>query len=156
MINASRRSFFANLSTFERRSGLKKISFYKIAIFKIGWLSKFQSNRFWGDAHLSLGAAQAPPTNMGSLWFTLGKLWGLLFIMPLGGVGSHSLVVDGWTFGCKVGWFWFGLRASIVTVNQLSVTVIGLLCIVLIYFTLRYTAKFFSIQIILFSSPWIN
>ena len=61
MISASRRSFFANLSTFERRSGLKKISFYKIAIFKIGWLSKFQSHRFWGDAHLSLGAAQAPP-----------------------------------------------------------------------------------------------
>ena len=39
----------------------KKISFYKIAIFKWGWLSKFQSHRFWGDAHLSLGAAQAPP-----------------------------------------------------------------------------------------------
>ena len=64
------------------------------------------------------------------MWFTLGKLWGLLSIMPLGGVGSQSLVVDGWTFGCMVGWLRFELRASIATVNQLSVTVIGLLCIV--------------------------
>ena len=60
-ISASRRSFFANLATFERRSGLKYFSLLKIAILKMGWLSKFQSHRSWGDAHLSLGAAQAPP-----------------------------------------------------------------------------------------------
>ena len=60
-ISESRWSFFANLTTFERRSGLKKISLLKIAILKMGWLSKFQSHRSWGDAHLSLGAAQAPP-----------------------------------------------------------------------------------------------
>ena len=62
MISASRRSFFANLTTFERPSGLKKFSLLKIAILKMGWLSKFQSHRSWGDAHLSLGAAQAPPS----------------------------------------------------------------------------------------------
>ena len=60
-ISASRRSFFRNLTTFERRSGLKIISLLKIAILKMGWLSKFQSHRSWGDAHLNLGAAQAPP-----------------------------------------------------------------------------------------------
>ena len=60
-ISASRRSFFANLATFERRSGLKNFSLLKIAILKMGWLSKFQSQRSWGDAHLSLAAAQAPP-----------------------------------------------------------------------------------------------
>ena len=53
MISASRRSFFANLTTFERPSGLKKFSLLKIAILKMGWLSKFQSHRSWGDAHLS-------------------------------------------------------------------------------------------------------
>ena len=60
-ISASRRSFFANLTTFERRSGLKIFSLFKIAILKMGWLSKFQSHRSWGDAHLSFGAAKAPP-----------------------------------------------------------------------------------------------
>ena len=60
-ISGSRRSFFVNLATFERRSGLKKFSLLKIAILKMGWLSKFQSHRSWGDAHLSFGAAQAPP-----------------------------------------------------------------------------------------------
>ena len=60
-ISASRRSFFANLTTFEWRSGLKFFSILKIAILEMGWLSKFQSHRSWGDAHLSLGAAQAPP-----------------------------------------------------------------------------------------------
>ena len=64
-ISASRRSFFANLTTFERRSGLKKFSLLKIAILKMGWLSKFQSHRSWGDAHLSLGPAQAPPNQNG-------------------------------------------------------------------------------------------
>ena len=44
-ISASRRSFFANLTTFERRSG----------------------HRSWGDTHLSLGAAQAPPNYDGHL-----------------------------------------------------------------------------------------
>ena len=42
-------------------SGLKKIFLLKIAILEMGWLSKFQSHRSWEDAHLSLGAAQAPP-----------------------------------------------------------------------------------------------
>ena len=60
-ISASRRSFFENLDTFERRSRLKRFSLLKIAILEMGWLSKFQSHRSWGDAHLSLGAAQAPP-----------------------------------------------------------------------------------------------
>ena len=54
-ISMSRRSFFENLMTFERRSGLKKFPLLKIAILKMGWLSKFQSHRSWGDAHLSLG-----------------------------------------------------------------------------------------------------
>ena len=36
-ISASRRSFFANLTTFERRSGLKNFSHLKIAILKMGW-----------------------------------------------------------------------------------------------------------------------
>ena len=35
-ISASRRSFFANLTTFERRSGLKIFSLLKIAILKMG------------------------------------------------------------------------------------------------------------------------
>ena len=35
-ISESRRSFFANLTTFERRSGLKKFSLLKIAILKMG------------------------------------------------------------------------------------------------------------------------
>ena len=61
IISASRQSFFANLTTFERRSGLKIFSLLKIAILKMGWLSKFQSHRSWGDAHLNLGAAQEPP-----------------------------------------------------------------------------------------------
>ena len=52
-ISTSRRSFFANLTTFERHSGLKKFSLLKIAILKMGWLSKFQSHRSWGDAHLN-------------------------------------------------------------------------------------------------------
>ena len=54
MISTSRRSFFTNLTTFERRSGLKFFSLLKITILKIGWLSKFQSLRSWGDAHLRL------------------------------------------------------------------------------------------------------
>ena len=62
MISASRRSFFANLTTFERRSGLKKFSLLKITILKMGWFSKFHSPRSWEDAHLSLGVL-APPTN---------------------------------------------------------------------------------------------
>ena len=65
-ISALIRSFFVNLTTFERRTGLKKFSLLKIAILKMGWLSKFQSHRSWGDAHLSFGVAQAPPTKMGS------------------------------------------------------------------------------------------
>ena len=65
MISASRRSFFANLTTFERHSGLKKFSLLKITILKMGWLSKFQSHRSWGDAHISLGTAQAPPNYNG-------------------------------------------------------------------------------------------
>ena len=56
MISASRRSFFANFATFERRSGLKIFSLLKIANLKMGC-----SHRSWGDAHFSLGAAQAPP-----------------------------------------------------------------------------------------------
>ena len=60
-ISLSRRSFFAYLTTFERRSGLKKFAILKITILKMGFLSKFQSHRSWEDAHLSLGAAQAPP-----------------------------------------------------------------------------------------------
>ena len=36
MFSASRRSFFANLTTFERHSGLKVFSFLKIVILKIG------------------------------------------------------------------------------------------------------------------------
>ena len=36
MISASRRSFFANLATFERRPGLKNFSLLKIAILKMG------------------------------------------------------------------------------------------------------------------------
>ena len=43
MISASRRSFFANLATFERRFGLKKFSLLKIAILKMGL--KFGPNR---------------------------------------------------------------------------------------------------------------
>ena len=39
-ISTLRRSFFANLTTFERRSGLKKISFLKIAILKNGVIVK--------------------------------------------------------------------------------------------------------------------
>ena len=39
MISALRRSFFANLITFERHSGLKNMSLLKIAILKMGWLS---------------------------------------------------------------------------------------------------------------------
>merc|ERR1711942_548418 len=35
IISASRRSFFVNLTTFERRSGLKKFSLLKITILKI-------------------------------------------------------------------------------------------------------------------------
>ena len=35
-ISASRRSFFANLATFEQRSGLKISSLLKIAILKMG------------------------------------------------------------------------------------------------------------------------
>ena len=61
MISALRRAFFANLITFEQQSGLKNLSLLKIAILKMGLLSKFQSHRSWGDAHISLGAAQAPP-----------------------------------------------------------------------------------------------
>ena len=60
-ISLSRQSFFAYLTTFERRSGLKKFAILKITILKMGLLSKFQSHRSWGDAHLSFGAAQAPP-----------------------------------------------------------------------------------------------
>ena len=59
-ISASRRSFFANLTTFERHSGLKKFSLLKITILKMGWLSKFQSHRSWGDAHLSFGRRKRP------------------------------------------------------------------------------------------------
>ena len=64
-ISASRGSFFANLTTFKRHSGSKKFSLLKITILKLGWLSKFQSLRSWGDAHLSLGVAQAPPNKNG-------------------------------------------------------------------------------------------
>ena len=53
-ISASRRSFFANLTPFERHSGLKKFSLLKIAILKMGWLSKFQSLRSWGGAQQKL------------------------------------------------------------------------------------------------------
>ena len=60
-ISTSRRSFFANLNTFERHSGLKDFSLLKMAILKMWWLSKFQSHRSWGDDQLSLGVAQAPP-----------------------------------------------------------------------------------------------
>ena len=35
-INMSKRSFFANLTTFERRSGLKNFSLLKIAIYEMG------------------------------------------------------------------------------------------------------------------------
>ena len=35
-ISESRRSFFANLTTFERRSGLKTVFLLKIAILKMG------------------------------------------------------------------------------------------------------------------------
>ena len=65
-ISASRRSFFANLTTFERRSGLNIFSLLKIVILKMGWLSKFQSHRSWGDAHLVWGRRKRPPTKMGS------------------------------------------------------------------------------------------
>ena len=58
-ISTSRGSFFANLTTFERCSGLKKISHLKIAILKMGWLWKFQSHRSWGDTNLSLGALKS-------------------------------------------------------------------------------------------------
>ena len=61
LISTLRRSLFANLTTFERHSGLKFFSPLKIMILKTGWLSKFQSQRSWGDAPLSLEAAQAPP-----------------------------------------------------------------------------------------------
>ena len=44
-ISASRRSFFAKLTTFERRSELKQYFRLKITILKIGRLSKFQSHR---------------------------------------------------------------------------------------------------------------
>ena len=50
-ISASRRSFFENLTIFERCIVLNKFSPLKIVIFKTGWLS---SHRFWGFAHLSL------------------------------------------------------------------------------------------------------
>ena len=36
MISMSRRSFFVNLTTFKRRSGLKKLSLLKIVILKMG------------------------------------------------------------------------------------------------------------------------
>ena len=39
-ISTSKRSFFANLATFERRSGLKQFFLLKIAILKMGGLSK--------------------------------------------------------------------------------------------------------------------
>ena len=41
-ISASRQSFFANLTTFERRSGLKKFSHLKIAILKWGDFENFE------------------------------------------------------------------------------------------------------------------
>ena len=64
--SALRGSFFAKLITFERRSGLNRYAPPKISILKLWWLSTFQSHMFWGDDNLSFGAAQAPPTKMGS------------------------------------------------------------------------------------------
>ena len=48
---------FANLTTFDRCSELKTFFFLNITILKMGWLSKFQSRRSWGDAYISLGVA---------------------------------------------------------------------------------------------------
>ena len=65
-ISASRGSFFANLITFERRSGLKNLCLRKIAILKMGCCFEFvQSHRSWGDTHFDWGAAQAPPNQIG-------------------------------------------------------------------------------------------
>ena len=62
-----------------------------------------------------------------SLRFTLVELWGLFFIMPQGGVDSQGLVAGVGALRWVLGWFKFGLQASIATVNQLSVGIIGLL-----------------------------
>ena len=58
-----------------------------MAIRKMGWLSKFQSHRFWGDAHLSLEATQAPPNwngiNLRLINFDnhpIFKIYNLLFL----------------------------------------------------------------------------
>ena len=53
-ISASRGSF---LQSWPLLSGIldKKNSSFKIAILIIGWLSKFQSHKSWGDANISLG-----------------------------------------------------------------------------------------------------
>ena len=61
------------------------------------------------------------------MWFTLVELWGLFFIMPQGGVDSQGLVAGVGALGWVLGWFRLGLQASIATVNQLSVGIIGLL-----------------------------
>ena len=71
--------------------------------------------------------------------------------MPQGGVESQGLVAGVCAFGWVLGWFRFGLQASIVTVNQLSVKIIGLLCYIGIYFTLTY-GEIFQYMNILFSN----
>ena len=55
------------------------------------------------------------------------ELWGLSFTMPQGGVDSQGLVAGVGALGWVLGWFKLGLQASIATVNQLSVGIIGLL-----------------------------
>ena len=61
-ISASRGSFFANLITFERRSGLKNLCLRKIAILEMGWLSAMFKVIGPEEMLLSIkGAAQAPP-----------------------------------------------------------------------------------------------
>ena len=66
-ISASRGSFFANLITFERRSGLKNLCLRKIAILKMGWLcSLFKVIGPEEIPFLVWGRRKRPPTKMGS------------------------------------------------------------------------------------------
>ena len=63
---AKKLSFFANLTTFEQRSGLKIISFLKIAILKWG---DYQNFKVIGPEEMPIlvwGRRKRPPTKIGS------------------------------------------------------------------------------------------
>ena len=60
MISASRRSFFANLSTFELRSGLKKFPFTKSQFSKLGGCQNFKVIGSEEMPILVWGGASAP------------------------------------------------------------------------------------------------